>query len=226
MKRRRPCTFELHMMPPLRLVLWLGVASACSHPGAPSVPATTPASPVAVSPPGDETPAPDVLDLPSRPPPPEARALLAATNELVSAMATLDHAPVVEALVRFADALELLVPDREADIESVRDIAGQLERSPEESLEHANLVRAALSAGLRALDSAKLPDGVDPMSIHALRLREARLAARNAINAFDVDRPLLDQFDLLRVTMREATRAVYAALIAPEPDILVHTSRR
>lgn len=166
------------------------------------------------------------LDTKPTPAPPTAQRLLAAANQLAVAHAVPSHTHVVHALVRLADALEVLVPERAEDILRVRQSATEMERSHRSALIHADLVRTGLEAAARALEHVRLPAHVDPMSIHALRLREATLAVTNAVAAIDTDAPLLDQYGYVRVAIRESTRAVYAALLAPEPQILVHTARR
>ncbi len=208
----------------MKIKIWIAVglgAASCSHDRTAS--SSEPTTPTVTA----EVSRPPAIDagMPSQPIPPEAHALLSATNDLVAMGGTMEHSYVVTALVRLADALAVVSPANDR-ADRVREIARQLERSHESSLDHADLVRDALAAAVDALDEARLPDVVDPTSIHALRLQEATLAARNAVDALDADRPLLEQYALVRVTIREATRAVYAAIQAPEPAIAVYTSQR
>lgn len=158
--------------------------------------------------------------------PDEAMRLVAAHNELVAEGPTLEHRYVVDALESLAAALEAVAPDKTTEIIRVRQSARQLARSDVSAQDHAELVRDALGATARALRSVPLRDREGVPSIYQLRLEQATRAVVNASRALELDTPLMEQYELVRIGMRQATRAVFAALEADEPRLDVHTARR
>jgi streptomycin 6-kinase len=171
-------------------------------------------------------PNPMPLDRTESEPPEAAKRLLAAANQLASVRGDIEHERVIHALERLADALEVIAPERADDIIRVRQSAIELSRSAPEARVHSALVRAGLEAAARVLAGTRPPDDAEPPSIHTLRLREASLAVANATAALDPDRPLLEQYGYVRVAIRESTRAVFAAVGAADPNVLVHTATR
>lgn len=158
--------------------------------------------------------------------PDEARRLVTAHNELVAEGPTLEHRYVVDALESLAAALEVVAPDKATEIVRVRESARQLARSDVSAQNHAELLRDALGAAARALRDVPLRDREGVPSIHQLRLEQATRAVVNASRALELDAPLMEQYELVRIGMRQATRAVFAALEADEPRLDVYTARR
>lgn len=169
-----------------------------------------------------DSPAVPATEPPRAEVPEAARRLVAAHNDLVAEGPTLEHRYVVLALRSLADALDVVVPERRTEISRVRESARLLARSDVSAHNHAELVRDALAAAGRALGSVKHDE---PTSLFALRLEEAARSVVNASRAIDADAGLLPQYGHVRVGMRQATRAVFAALGADEPRLDVHTAR-
>jgi hypothetical protein len=152
--------------------------------------------------------------IPHAAPPREAQFLLVATDELQTSPTELAHAQLVSALYALADALEVVAPERAADILSVREATNQLGRSDLEATMQGALTRTAFDAATRAIDHAQPPAERDRQ-----RLADAVVAMHRATDGLDPHRSLTEQTSTLRSAFRASVYAVYAATGAAEPEI-------
>lgn len=125
------------------------------------------------------------------------------------------HETTVEALRAFAGVLATLPAGEPTAADQVRSTAERLASSHPSSLEHADMVKHALEAGLSALSTQKVP------SDHHARYEDAAQALRGAVEAIDVQEPLLQQRDDVARAFRAAANmlAIAGNERAPFPNL-------
>jgi hypothetical protein len=151
--------------------------------------------------------------------PAAAQRLLDATNHLAGVAPNPDHIAIADALQRLADAIASVAPDEVEAVSRVRESAGRLARSSEQSPAHTAFVRAGLEAAASALRLAPMPNGADPSSVR--QVRDSADAVARAATALDPATPLMKQYQNVQLALRESTRAVYARLGEPQPVLAV-----
>jgi hypothetical protein len=156
---------------------------------------------------------PDTQPPPVIAPPVRIQSFWLAARQLSTQEGTRSHREIIDALRRFADAGELLAPERSADVDAIRRAADALEHSRPRSTWHADYTRYGLDAAVRLLVAASPPYGVYSEEYGKL-LRQLR----RDVEAVDPDAPLLKQHRAVARAFETAARAMYAAYGAVPPD--------